>query len=198
MCDTCDMCDMFEMCDMSRSHVWQYGTCVTWVVHMCDNMRRVWPVWHVTHIIGDMCDMSRSHLWHVTIRGIRHGTCDMHMCDIVWHVWRVWYVCHVWHDSSMRLTWLIHMRDMTSPHVWHDSSTVWLDSFTRVAWLICTRDMPHPYSRVWHDSSIRKSNSLMYSGFTDLVEGVHVCDMTHSLVWMTNSRMWHDSFTCVA
>jgi len=190
MCDTCDMCDMFEMCDMSRSHVWQYGTCVTWVVHMCDNMRRVWPVWHVTHIIGDMCDMSRSHLWHVTIRGIRHGICDMHMCDIVWHVWRVWYVCHVWHDSSMRMTWLIHMRDMTHSYAWHDFSTrvTWL--IHCVTWLIHACGMTHLHA--WHASSI-------FTCVTWLIHQEVQQPYVFRIHWSSRgcSRVWHDAFTCV-
>jgi len=142
----------------------------------------------------DMFDMRRSHVWQYETFDTGHVTCT---CVTLCAMCAMTHPC-VWLDSFICVTWLIHMCDMTSPHVWHASFTVWLDLSTRVAWLICTRDMPHPYSRVWHDSSMRKSNGHMYSGFADLVDRVHVCDMTHSLVWMTNSRVWHDSFTCVA
>jgi len=112
---------------------------------------------------------------------------DEHVC--VWneHV----CVCNENVCVCMRITWLIHMCDMTYSHVRHDS-------FTCVTWLIHMCDMT--YSHVWHDS------------FTCVTWRIHMCDMTHSHVWhdlftcvtwlihmcdMTLSHVRHDSFTCV-
>jgi len=85
----------------------------------------------------------------------------------------------VWHDSSTYVTWLIHMCDMTHPHMWHDSSTC-------VTWLIHICDMTHPY--MWHDSS------------TCVTWLIHICDMTHphvcrdsfvNLTWrIASPAMW--------
>jgi len=45
---------------------------------------------------------------------------------------------YVWHDSFVRVTWLIHTFDITH-------SQAWLDSFIRVAWLIHTCGVTHSY-----------------------------------------------------
>ena len=119
-----------------------------------------------------------------------------------------WYA---WHDSFIRVTWLIHTCDMTHSYVWHDSfirvtwlihtcdmthSYMWHDSFIRVTWLIHTCDMTHLY--VWHDS------------FVHVTWLIHTCDMTHpylsrpqetcvcmsrviNICDMTHPYMWHDS-----
>jgi len=71
-----------------------------------------------------------------------------------------------WHDSFLRVTWLILTCDMTHSYVWHDSC--WC-----VTWLILTCDMTHSY--VWHDSCWCVAWLIL------------TCDMTHSYVW-------HDSF----
>jgi len=49
---------------------------------------------------------------------------------------------YLWHDSFMRVTWLIHVCATTHSCVWHDS-------FMCVTWLIHACDMTH--SCVWHD-----------------------------------------------
>jgi len=53
---------------------------------------------------------------------------------------------HVWHDPFIRLTWLIHMCDMTYLYTWHDSLTC-------MTWHIHTWDMTHSY--VCHDAFIK-------------------------------------------
>ena len=95
------------------------------------------------------------------------------------------------------VTWLIHMSDLTHPHVcvcdmthsheWFDSSTcvcVWHDSFTWVIRLIHMCDMTHPY--VWHDSSI----CVWHDSFMCVTWLIHMSDTTQPYVW-------HDSFICV-
>ena len=57
----------------------------------------------------------------------------MHMCDMT--------SSYVRHDSFICATWLIHMCDMTHSYLWHDS-------FICATWLIHMCDMTH--SCVWH------------------------------------------------
>ena len=70
----------------------------------------------------------------------------------------------------MRVTWLIHMCDMTHLYMWHDSLIC-------ATWLIHVSDMTH--SHVWHDTR-------------------HVCDMTYWYVWHDvlicvtwRTQVWH-------
>jgi len=49
---------------------------------------------------------------------------------------------NVWHGSTIRVTWLNHIREMTHLYVWHDS-------LIRAIWLI-QGDMTQLYA--WHDS----------------------------------------------
>ena len=79
-----------------------------------------------------------------------------------------------------KFTWHIHMCDMASSYVWHDSLIcvtwvihLWRDSLICVTWLFHTCDMTHWY--VWHDC------------FTCVTWLVDMCDTTHSYVR-------HDSF----
>ena len=58
---------------------------------------------------------------------------------------------YVWHDSFIRVTWLIHVCYMTHSYVWHDSF-IWHASFICVTWLIHKCDKPHSY--LWHESII--------------------------------------------
>ena len=113
------------------------------------------------------------------------------------HTWDMTH-SQVWHDSFVRVTWLIHTCIMTHAYVGHDS-------FTRVTWLIhtcgsasqrplemtCVCDMTHSY--VWRNSFIR------------VTWRIHTCDMAHSYVWQRdkptisprNMCVWHDAFICV-
>jgi len=95
---------------------------------------------------------------------------------------------YVWHDSSICVTWLIHMFDMTHSY----------DSSICVTWLIHMFDMTHSY--VWHDS------------FICVTWRIHMCDMIQSYVWLDSficvpwlfhtwdkayTYVWRDSFICV-
>jgi len=102
------------------------------------------------------------------------------MCDIT-HSF-------VWHDSIIRVTWLIHTCDITHSCLWHDLrwrenlNTALLvcfhksNSFLHLAWFIRTCDVTHPYAG--HNSFIR------------VTWLIHTCDMTRSFTRQ-------DSFTCV-
>ena len=82
----------------------------------------------------------------MTPRSWMRVTWPIHMCDMI-------SSC-VWHDSFICVTWLIHMCDMAH-------SCMWNDSFICVKWLIHMCDMTHSY--VWHEIGTRRSNSLSLS-----------------------------------
>jgi len=70
------------------------------------------------------------------------------------------WLIHMWHDSFIRVTWLIHVCDMVHSCVWRGSfrgisvsARKPRDSFIRETWLINVCDMTH--SHVKHDSFIR-------------------------------------------
>jgi len=125
---------------------------------------------------------------------------------IVSHVTRINELCHtyewvmshvltsllkVWHDSFIRVTWLIHMCAMTHPYMWHGIFTcvtriihkcdmtqpyMWHDTFIRVTWIIHKCDKTHPY--MWHDT------------FRRVTRIIHKCDTNQP-------HMWRDIFICV-
>jgi len=136
------------------------------------------------------------------------------MCDVTHHcyivdllLWlvRLWVTrndmthSYVWHDSFVRVTWLIRTCDMTHSYVWHDS-------FIRVTWLIRTCDMTHLYVWhdsfvfvTWHDSFIRvtwlvhTSNMtrayVWQDAFMFVTWRIHMCDMTYSYLWNVTCLM---------
>ena len=85
--------------------------------------------------------------------------------------WRRWVMNHLFacHDSLIRVTWLIEIRDVTRLFAWRDSLIC-------VTWLVDIWDMSH--SQVWHDSFICETRLIL------------VCDMTHL-------HLWHVSFISV-
>jgi len=134
----------------------------------------------------------------------------VHMCDMTHsYVWHDSFIRVTWlivcHDSFICVTWLIHVCGMTHSYVWHDwlvlmcdktDAHVCHDSFVCVPRASC--DMIHSY--VWHELSM---------GVTWIL---HMCDLTHSYVWydsciyviwrmhisdMTHSYVWHDSVLCL-
>jgi len=132
----------------------------------------------------------------------------------------------------MCVTWLIHMCDMTHSYVWHDS-------FIRVAWLIDPRglatisrlpkniglfcrissllqgsfaketynfkeptDRSHPKSGGWWPTMAQ--SYVWHDFFMCVTWLIHVWhDSLVCVTWlsymcgMTHSYVWHDSFTCV-
>jgi len=98
--------------------------------------------------------------------------CSRVACFAVTHsyVWHDSCICVTLHDEFIRVTWLIHMCDMTPSYVWHDSCIC-------VTWFLHMCDMTHSY--VWHDSCIC------------VTWLIHTCVMTHSY-------KCHDSFICVS
>jgi len=100
------------------------------------------------------------------------------------------YFIHVWHDSSICVTWLMQMFEMTQPYVWHDSlpslGTLLLMT-SCVTWLVDMCDMTrwyvwHDSLDVWHDSIDLRRNSLTYATWL-----IYMCDMTHLMCDMNSS-----------
>ena len=141
---------------------------------------------HIAHMNGVWrCVIQPNHLCTMT-----------HSC-----VCRDWFVClthsYVWYDRCTRVSWPIHVWDVTDSYIWNNSSYVWFDWIIRVTWLI----------HVWHDSVIRVSLLLFMRDNThpyvwriqisfmsldafcanhhlyDDLSHVCVCDMTHSYKW---------------
>jgi len=122
-----------------------------------------------------------------------------------------------WH-TFVRVTWLIHMCDMTHSYVWHDSLIC-------VTWLFHTCDTTYSYTCartrdvVQTLSRINGSCHVWMSHVTREVVMSHTnvsinesCQITHSHIWhdpftyvtwliymcdMTHLHVRHDSFTCV-
>jgi len=153
--------------------------CVTWLIHM-----RV-----ITH----------SHVWHDGFLVVRSPLA--HLRVVMWlSIYVMWLFIsdaiilldylYVWHDSFTRVTWLIHMCDMTHSYACHDS-------FTCVAWwfLGSTQSPRAPACGyviiyicnviiyIWCDYLIKLSICVTWL--------IHTCDVTHSYVW-------HDSFIRVS
>jgi len=154
--------------DMTHS----YGTCL---IHM-GRASFIWDVpysWETWLI--DICDMTSWPIYTEMIHS--YGIYALFIRDMTHlHVWPDSFI--VWHDSFIRVTWLIHLCDMTHSHERHDSficviplihmcdmihSHVWYDSFTCVIWLIAIRGVTH--------------SQVQYALFTSTIWPIHKCDI---------------------
>ena len=144
---------------MSHSCVWHNSRiCITglhasWV---WDRVLR-WHVWHVTK-----CLMSGESSW-AGPPSYRRAEYDSCRC--------------VWHESFMRVTWLLHMCNMTLSHVWHVSK-IRVSQLICITWLHAARPLQRmPYSLcAWHDSFMRVPRLT------------HICAMTYSCVMYDTSH----------
>ena len=108
----------------------------------------------------------------------------IHMCDMT--------LSYVRHDSLIYVTWLRRMYDMSHLYLWHDSfiSVPW--HFTCVTWLLYMCDMTHSY--VWHDRCLHKY--AMTLDMCDMTPFIRVTWLLHT--WdMSPSYVCHISCTCV-
>jgi len=182
------------LCDVRHSYVWHDAFVrATWLIYMCD----------VTHIHNTefescicssecrnwfMCDMAYSYVWH---DAFIWATWLIHVWRDAQSANRVWILCAaVSAETGLRVTWGIHMCDMTRIHMCGMAdSYLWHGSFICVTWrtiraqslsLRCrnrfTRGMAHWY--VWQGAIIC------------VTWLIHMCGMAHSCVW-------HGSFMCV-
>ena len=119
-------------------------------------------------------------------------TCHMHTCDT--------YHPYVWHDSSIRVTWLIHTCDMTH---WRTGGV----GRTLLQELTCLCVMPHTsirrvanfvksrYIFQWVVSymSMRHVTHIYELCHMSMRHVTHVC-VTHTSIWhwgMWHISMWH-------
>jgi len=140
---------LIHVCDMTQSHVWHDSmTCVTWLNHMCDMTHSYWEVsisdglasttvWQRqsrvsnTNYVGWLIyvyEMTQSHVWHsaVTLGHVLHRRFGSVKPEFQIRITS--------YDSSLGVTWLDHMCDLTHSHVWYDSCIC-------VTWLIHMCDM---------------------------------------------------------
>jgi len=130
-----------------------------------------WHIHCVRVIVISICDMIYSYVW-----------LDSFMCVI--SLFHDLFCRHLYvrHDSFVRVTWIMHVCDMTYFFAYFAGaivihicdiiySYVWRDSFMCMTWLahylFHTGDC---HSYVWHDS------------FICVTWLIHMCDMTHLYV----------------
>jgi len=89
-------------------------------------------------------------------------------------------MCHVRHDSTMHVTRLIHVCDVTRLYTWQDSCT-WRDFFEYVTRLFRVCDMTHSY--MWQQGPCFCLSSLLMP---------FMC--TYDMTWLLH--VWHYSFMC--
>jgi len=121
--------DSFDICDMTHS---------TYVWHMWHDSFDMWHdsfeschATHMWHDSFDICLYFRDKP-HEYVRQYT-ATHTTHCNTLAPHNAHSTYVCipvpllsatimwESWHDSFRRVTWLIHICEMTHPYVWHDS-----------------------------------------------------------------------------
>jgi len=112
-----------------------------WLVHVCE-MTLICVIWlmHMCDLILQMFDVTYSHVWHDLCMYVKvahsHVTRLFHMYDMTHsHLWHdslacmTWlhHVCYVGTFTFTRVTWLIHMHNVTGSsisvtwhvHMWH-------------------------------------------------------------------------------
>ena len=121
------------------------------------------------------------------------------------HIYK--YICK-WHDSSMYVTWLVHVRDMTHACVWHDSCMhvtwlmyvcdmkcacmwhdscmthvcLWKDWCMHVTWLLCQGEGE------WNELCMYVA-SVLYVSHTYVIQAWHEIHMGHICMWLYVT--WH-------
>jgi len=137
-----------------------------------------------TYYYGRLCHVWMCHIW----------MCHIWMCHIwMCHIW----MCHILNASHCRVTWLIHMCDMTHWYVWHDSyesqDTVYVCTTTR-SHVSCDGVVSH-----MHESCVRslsewcKCSWLFHIFVTNEAYDAFTCDTTHSYatnIWTSPSHMF--------
>jgi len=139
--------------------------CVTWLIHVCDMTHsyvRLGSFICVTWL------MTNAHDY------ISLVLVDLLPTDVFDNAWLMWHMTpsYVWRDSFMCVIPLTHTWDLAHAYVWHDS------------WLMPTSDWywwthyPLIYLIMHHLIDITQDS------FTCVTWLIHVCDSTHSYVWL--------------
>ena len=96
--------------------------CLTWPIHMCDNMRRFFCLFF------GRCHMAHSCVWHDPF---------MRLTDWFTRTCEISHSC-VWHDPFMCVIWLTDMFAITHAYVWCNSCicVTWCPIRTRLSLFI--------------------------------------------------------------
>jgi len=146
---------LIHMCDTTHPYVWHDSSiCVTRLIHLCDTTHPY--VWHASFICAmETVDFIYVYMQHICM--YIHTFKYVHVCIYI-HIIHLqsttscsWPDVHELHDSSICVTWLIHMCDTTHPYVWQDSSIC-------VTQLIHVCTIPQPYVQ-WGHSTCRKPST---------------------------------------
>ena len=165
---------------MWMRHVTHFPRFYVWIFHFCfleDTIQAT----SFDRGAMCLCDMTHPYVWHdSSICVTRPFICPMWTVDCIYvymqhicmyiHTFKYVHVCiyihiihlqsttscswpdvHELHDSSICVTWLIHMCDTTHPYVWQDSSIC-------VTQLIHVCTIPQPYVQ-WGHSTCRKPST---------------------------------------
>jgi len=112
---------------------------------------------------------------------------------------------YVWHDSFIRVTWLIHMCDATHPYLRHVL-------FTCVTWLVHMCNMTHSWmwnvSHSWHVTLLIYTSDITHSRMWNVTHAnddsfMHTCDIMGWLRLVSSLKLYsftnvkNDSFICV-
>jgi len=158
-------------CDSFVSHN------TTVVTHSWVTTQQLWLIRESQQCITTICNNMHSVLQIVAC------------CCILLHI----AVTHLYvlHDSSVRVTWLIHICGMTHSRVWHDSfiCETWLMHACdmRVTWLDIMDDMTH--SCVCTTRQYARHDPSMCVTWV-----IHVW-LDHSYAWL-RIQMWDMTHTC--
>jgi len=174
------MCDMTHSCRRRDSFI-----CVTWLIHMCDMTHSY--VWHdsfirVTWLIPCM--------WHDTFIHMNESA----QTNLLRNTPVSLYACHM--STIKCVTWLVHMCDMTHSYVWHDS-------FIRVTWLIpyMWHDTFINMNESAQTNLLCHTPVALYAGHMSTIKCVtwliHVWHDSFIRVTWLIPYMWHDTFICV-
>jgi len=145
-----------------------------------DSFRRMW-MRDMTHSGTDPSRMWLIHVRDVAHLSLRHAT---HSFE--------------WHDSFIRVLWLVHVRDgwergaVTRSHAWRMWTGIYICIYIYIyIWLNHIRDEAHSFFflivMTWHILLIHRYD-MTYSyvqrhSFICAVSLFHMHDMTHSYVW---------------
>ena len=167
--------------------------CVTWRIRTCDVTHS-----YVCHSVSDIIHMNEwYHTYEWVISHIRMSlitlmneladrTTVIHIRDIT-HPW-------LWHDSSMIATWLIHTRDTPYSYVWHDAFTC-VRTTEKLIHICDTTGLTYTWQMLahWH---VTYSFALEWFIYLTHQWIIHICDTTGLIYTWHMLAHWHTLWVC--
>jgi len=98
-----------------------------------------------------------------------------------------WFMSYVWHDSVSGVSLKLALFFIGVFDLWHDSSHLCRDAFIRVSWRIHMCDVTHLCVWRDSSSGTFEVGSLLYRLFLCVTWLIDMCDMTPSYVWRDSS-----------